>query len=163
MSNLTKETIKINEKSYTVIVEDGALTRENFYTHGQYKESHNYKFGLTKSTFYINGARIQSVDLSNAPSIKTLGQSLFEDENALKTFTFPPYLEKIEAFAFSGTKLSEVILPVTVKEVGNFAFEENSDINVFIAPKTCKFGTNVFSKEPLIFEYKNTNEAEQSL
>ena len=162
MSNLTKETIKINGKTYSVIVEDGVLTRENFYKLGRSSHFREDRYQNIINTYYFDEKRIESVDLSEAELIKIIGEMLFQDENTLKIFTFPPQLEKISLSAFSNTIIQEVILPVTVKEVADFAFYANFKLNVFVAPKACKFGENVISNQPAMFEYKDVTQAKEA-
>lgn len=81
-----------------------------------------------------------------ADSVKEIGSCAFgNDAKKLKKINLPPYLEKIGAFAFEYSGLTEITIPSSVKKIGTNAFCSCDDLRkVIIRPGLKKIGSMAF-------------------
>ncbi len=81
------------------------------------------------------GKKINQFTLS--PGTRAIGMAAFAGCNQLTTFTFPEGLDSIGAYAFSATKLSNIVLPSTIKSLGKGVFSNCTSLSrVTINPAT---------------------------
>ena len=74
---------------------------------------------------FYNCGRLESVDLRAARNLKELGESAFGQCKKLRQILLNEGLEMIGLWCFSKSTLEEVVLPGSVKHVGDYAFDQN--------------------------------------
>ena len=92
------------------------------------------------------------VDLTFATNITTINQYTFNACTGLKTVTFSPYnniITSIGNYAFNQCAFTSIILPYSLKTIGQNAFSSNSFITSIQIPFRClTIGINAFNNCP---------------
>jgi hypothetical protein len=74
-------------------------------------------------TYYADGPFSRVTSINFPPNLRTLGECLFQGNEALTEIELPEGLVKIDYAAFAGAKnLKSVKLPSTLKTIGTYAF-----------------------------------------
>ena len=87
---------------------------------------------------------LKEVVLSN--KLTTLPEGIFEDCNNLETVVLPEKLVSIPENAFRNTKLTELNLPESVTEIGQYAFMGCNNLKqINLTDNITKLGDHVFA------------------
>ena len=113
---------------------------------------------------FLNKTSITDVTMSN--TIKTIESNAFDSCSALKEIKMSETLENIEKEAFYFSRLTRVLIPETVINIGNDAFAECDSLeSVTVFSKNLNIGTNAIpSNSGLIINcYKKTKVLEYAI
>ena len=116
----------------------------------------------------FEGTKLETVDLSNTQIKKLPNGSFYNCEklndvklpieltdigecafykSAIASITFPSSLQKIDAWAFQNTKLTNVVIPTKTGHIGDGAFSDNANLTtVFINGVKCYLAVSAFAK-----------------
>ena len=122
-----------------VIIPDTVDNGSNYYAVTRIKEAaFAYSTDLVNITIPATVTTIEDnafFDCDNLLSVtikgeglKTIGAGAFIDCDNMNSINFPENLETIKNNAFAGTQVKKVVLPSTIKLIGENAFEEVSSI-----------------------------------
>lgn len=97
---------------------------------------------LPKGCFY-NCQQLSDVKLPIA--LTDIGECAFY-KSAIASITFPSSLQKIDAWAFQFTQLTNVVIPTKTGHIGDGAFSDNANLTtVFINGVKCYLAVNAFA------------------
>ena len=86
---------------------------------------------------------LSNVKLNNGCT--TIGKNAF-CKSSIASITFPPSLQKIDAWAFQGAKFENVVIPTSCNTIEQGAFSENANLTtVFINGVKCYLAVNAFA------------------
>ena len=98
---------------------------------------------LPKGCFY-NCQQLSDVKLPIA--LTDIGECAFY-KSAIASMTFPSSLQKIDAWAFQFTQLTNVVIPTKTGHIGDGAFSDNANLTtVFINGVECYLAVSAFAK-----------------
>lgn len=98
---------------------------------------------LPKGCFY-NCQQLSDVKLPIA--LTDIGECAFY-KSAIASITFPSSLQKIDAWAFQFTQLTNVVIPTKTGHIGDGAFSDNANLTtVFINGVECYLAVSAFAK-----------------
>ena len=92
-------------------------------------------------SLYINGELLEEVNFENVTEIKPY---TFSNCASIKAVTIPDTVEKIGAYAFSGTSISSINIPGSVKTIDVYAFSNTLIENLVIQDGTTTIGGSAF-------------------
>ena len=117
--------------------------------------------------YAFEGTKLETVDLSNTQIKKLPNGSFYNCEklndvklpieltdigerafykSAIASITFPSSLQKIDAWAFQNTKLTNVVIPTKTGHIGDGAFSDNANLTtVVINGVKCYLAVNAFA------------------
>lgn len=117
--------------------------------------------------YAFEGTKLETVDLSNTQIKKLPNGSFYNCEklndvklpieltdigerafykSAIASITFPSSLQKIDAWAFQYTKLTNVVIPTKTGHIGDGAFSENANLTtVVVNGLECYLAVNAFA------------------
>ena len=118
--------------------------------------------------YAFEGTKLETVDLSNTQikklpngsfynceklnnvklpiELTDIGESAFY-KSAIASITFPSSLQKIDAWAFQNTKLTNVVIPTKTGHIGDGAFSENANLTtVVVNGLECYLAVSAFAK-----------------
>ena len=105
---------------------------------------------LPKGCFY-NCDKLTDVKLPIA--LTDIGENAFY-KSAIASITFPSSLQKIDAWAFQYTKLTNVVIPTRTGHIGDGAFSDNANLKtVVVNGSECYLAVSAFAKCPLTDVY----------
>lgn len=93
-------------------------------------------FDRTKSVLYRYFGHPSKLHYTVPATVKRLAAGAFSDDAPLQTLELPPQLKTIDSFAFFSSKVRQVTLPASLKEIGKQAFwrcEELQQLDVYCA------------------------------
>ena len=118
--------------------------------------------------YAFEGTKLETVDLSNTQIKKLPNGSFYNCEklndvklpieltdigerafykSAIASITFPSSLQKIDAWAFQFTQLTNVVIPTKTGHIGDGAFSDNANLTtVFINGVKCYLAVSAFAK-----------------
>ena len=112
---------------------------------------------LPKGSFY-NCQQINDVKLPIA--LTDIGECAFY-KSVIASITFPSSLQKIDAWAFQYTKLTNVVIPTKTGHIGDGAFSDNANLNtVVVNGLECYLAVSVFAKCPNLTDVYITSDKE---
>ena len=98
---------------------------------------------LPKGSFY-NCGQLNDVKLPIA--LTDIGECAFY-KSVIASITFPSSLQKIDAWAFQYTKLTNVVIPTKTGHIGDGAFSDNANLNtVVVNGLECYLAVSAFAK-----------------
>ena len=100
----------------------------------KYTTAEGQEFYPDFSGWFQNCTALESVDLSNTKIIK-FGASMFSGCTSLSDFKFPPALENMQEFVFSGTAIPHFDIPETVTFIGSNTFGKNKMLTEMVIPE----------------------------
>ena len=105
---------------------------------------------LPNGSFY-NCQLLTDVKLPIA--LTDIGENAFY-KSAIASITFPSSLQKIDAWAFQYTKLTNVVIPTRTGHIGDGAFSDNANLKtVVVNGSECYLAVSAFAKCPLTDVY----------
>lgn len=112
---------------------------------------------LPKGCFY-NCQQLSDVKL---PIVLTdIGECAFY-KSAIASITFPSSLQKIDAWAFQFTQLTNVVIPTKTGHIGDGAFSDNANLNtVVVNGLECYLAVSAFAKCPALTDVYITSDKE---
>lgn len=134
------------------------------------------------SEFAFEGTKLETVDLSNTQitllpkgcfyncqqlndvklpiALTDIGECAFY-KSAIASITFPFSLQKIDAWAFQYTKLTNVVIPTTTGHIGDGAFSDNANLKtVVVNGPECYLAVSAFAKCPTLTDVYITSNKE---
>ena len=96
----------------------------------------------------------QSIDLSNLTHIKHIEEYAFAFNNNLKEIILPPNLESIASAAFLASGTEKIVIPKSVKAIGEVAFMDCRNLAEVVIEGHPTLGLNVFSGQHVRRTYK---------
>ena len=118
--------------------------------------------------YAFEGTKLETVDLSNTQIKKLPNGSFYNCEklndvklpieltdigerafykSAIASITFPSSLQKIDAWAFQNTKLTNVVIPTKTGHIGDGAFSDNANLTtVVVNGLECYLAVSAFAK-----------------
>lgn len=118
--------------------------------------------------YAFEGTKLETVDLSNTQIKKLPNGSFYNCEklndvklpieltdigerafykSAIASITFPSFLQKIDAWAFQNTKLTNVVIPTKTGHIGDGAFSDNAKLTtVVVNGLECYLAVSAFAK-----------------
>lgn len=112
---------------------------------------------LPKGCFY-NCQQLNDVKLPIA--LTDIGECAFY-KSAIASITFPPFLQKIDAWAFQYTQLTNVVIPTKTGHIGDGAFSDNANLKtVVVNGLECYFAVSAFAKCPTLTDVYITSDKE---
>lgn len=112
---------------------------------------------LPKGSFY-NCQQLNDVKLPIA--LTDIGECAFY-KSAIASITFPYSLQKIDAWAFQYTQLTNVVIPTTTGHIGDGAFSDNANLNtVVVNGLECYLAVSAFAKCPNLTDVYITSDKE---
>ena len=118
--------------------------------------------------YAFEGTKLETVDLSNTQIKKLPNGSFYNCEklndvklpieltdigerafykSAIASITFPSFLQKIDAWAFQNTKLTNVVIPTKTGHIGDGAFSDNANLTtVVVNGLECYLAVSAFAK-----------------
>lgn len=112
---------------------------------------------LPKGCFY-NCQQLNDVKLPIA--LTDIGECAFY-KSAIASITFPFSLQKIDAWAFQYTKLTNVVIPTTTGHIGDGAFSDNANLKtVVVNGPECYLAVSAFAKCPTLTDVYITSNKE---
>ena len=130
----------------------------------------------------FEGTKLETVDLSNTQIKKLPNGSFYNCEklndvklpieltdigecafykSAIASITFPISLQKIDAWAFQYTKLTNVVIPTTTGHIGDGAFSDNANLKtVVVNGPECYLAVSAFAKCPTLTDVYITSNKE---
>ena len=132
--------------------------------------------------YAFEGTKLETVDLSNT-QIKKLPNGSFYNcqqlndvklpieltdigecafyKSAIASITFPPSLQKIDAWAFQYTQLTNVVIPTKTGHIGDGAFSDNANLKtVVVNGSECYLAVSAFAKCPTLTDVYITSDKE---
>lgn len=98
---------------------------------------------LPNGSFY-NCQKLNDVKLPIA--LTDIGECAFY-KSAIASITFPSSLQKIDAWAFQNTQLTNVVIPTKTGHIGDGAFSDNANLKtVVVNGLECYLAVNAFAK-----------------
>ena len=98
---------------------------------------------LPKGCFY-NCQQLNDVKLPI--KLTDIGECAFY-KSAIASITFPPFLQKIDAWAFQYTQLTNVVIPTKTGHIGDGAFSDNAKLTtVVVNGLECYLAVSAFAK-----------------
>ena len=112
---------------------------------------------LPKGCFY-NCQQLSDVKLPIA--LTDIGECAFY-KSAIASITFPPFLQKIDAWAFQYTQLTNVVIPTKTGHIGDGAFSDNANLKtVVVNGLECYLAVSAFAKCPTLTDVYITSDKE---
>ena len=112
---------------------------------------------LPKGSFY-NCQQLNDVKLPKA--LTDIGESAFY-KSAIASITFPYSLQKIDAWAFQFTQLTNVVIPTKTGHIGDGAFSDNANLNtVVVNGLECYLAVSAFANCPTLTDVYITSDKE---
>ena len=112
---------------------------------------------LPKGCFY-NCQQLSDVKLPIA--LTDIGECAFY-KSAIASITFPPFLQKIDAWAFLDTQLTNVVIPTKTGHIGDGAFRDNAKLKtVVVNGLECYLAVSAFAKCPALTDVYITSDKE---
>ena len=112
---------------------------------------------LPKGSFY-NCQQLNDVKLPKA--LTDIGESAFY-KSAIASITFPYSLQKIDAWAFQFTQLTNVVIPTKTGHIGDGAFSDNANLKtVVVNGPECYLAASAFAKCPALTDVYITSDKE---
>ena len=117
----------------------------------------------TQITRLPNGCFYNCQQLSDVklPIVLTdIGERAFY-KSAIASITFPSSLQKIDAWAFQFTQLTNVVIPTKTGHIGDGAFSDNANLNtVVVNGLECYLAVSAFAKCPALTDVYITSDKE---
>lgn len=112
---------------------------------------------LPNGCFY-NCQQLNDVKLPKA--LTDIGESAFY-KSAIASITFPYSLQKIDAWAFQFTQLTNVVIPTKTGHIGDGAFSDNANLKtVVVNGSECYLAVSAFAKCPTLTDVYITSDKE---
>ena len=112
---------------------------------------------LPNGCFY-NCQQLNDVKLPIA--LTDIGERAFY-KSAIASITFPPVLQKIDAWAFQYTQLTNVVIPTKTGHIGDGAFSDNANLKtVVVNGRECYLAVSAFAKCPTLTDVYITSDKE---
>ena len=112
---------------------------------------------LPNGSFY-NCQQLNDVKLPI--ELTDIGECAFY-KSAIASITFPPFLQKIDAWAFQYTQLTNVVIPTKTGHIGDGAFSDNAKLKtVVVNGSECYLAVNAFAKCPTLTDVYITSDKE---
>ena len=112
---------------------------------------------LPKGCFY-NCQLLNDVKLPKA--LTDIGECAFY-KSAIASITFPSSLQKIDAWAFQYTQLTNVVIPTKTGHIGDGAFSDNANLKtVVVNGLECYLAVSAFAKCPILTDVYITSDKE---
>lgn len=112
---------------------------------------------LPKGCFY-NCQQLSDVKLPIA--LTDIGECAFY-KSAIASITFSSSLQKIDAWAFQFTQLTNVVIPTKTGHIGDGAFSDNANLNtVVVNGLECYLAVSAFAKCPALTDVYITSDKE---
>lgn len=112
---------------------------------------------LPNGSFY-NCQQLNDVKLPIA--LTDIGERAFY-QSTIASITFPSSLQKIDAWAFQYTQLTNVVIPTKTGHIGDGAFSDNANLKtVVVNGVTCYLAYNAFAKCPALTDVYITSNKE---
>ena len=112
---------------------------------------------LSKGCFY-NCQQLNDVKLPI--KLTDIGECAFY-KSAIASITFPPFLQKIDAWAFQYTQLTNVVIPTKTGHIGDGAFSDNANLKtVVVNGSECYLAVSAFAKCPTLTDVYITSDKE---
>lgn len=84
-------------------------------------------------------------DVKLPKDLTDIGERAFY-KSAIASITFPSFLQKIDAWAFQNTKLTNVVIPTKTGHIGDGAFSDNANLTtVVVNGLECYLAVNAFA------------------
>lgn len=117
----------------------------------------------TQITRLPNGCFYNCQQLNDVKLLKALtdiGESAFY-KSAIASITFPYSLQKIDAWAFQFTQLTNVVIPTKTGHIGDGAFSDNANLKtVVVNGPECYLAVSAFAKCPALTDVYITSDKE---
>lgn len=134
---------------------------------GEYAfESTNLKtvdLSNTQITSLPNGSFFNCQQLNDVKlpiALTDIGERAFY-QSAIASITFPSSLQKIDAWAFQNTQLTNVVIPTKTGHIGDGAFSDNANLKtVVVNGLECYLAVNSFAKCPTLTDVYITSDKE---
>ena len=112
---------------------------------------------LPNGSFY-NCQQLNDVKLPI--ELTDIGECAFY-KSAIASITFPPFLQKIDAWAFQYTQLTNVVIPTKTGHIGDGAFSDNAKLKtVVVNGSECNLAYQAFAKCPTLTDVYITSDKE---
>lgn len=112
---------------------------------------------LPNGSFY-NCQQLNDVKLPIA--LTDIGERAFY-QSTIASITFPSYLQKIDAWAFQFTQLTNVVIPTKTGHIGDGAFSDNANLKtVVVNGLECYLAVSAFAKCPALTDVYITSDKE---
>ena len=112
---------------------------------------------LPNGSFY-NCQQLNDVKLPIG--LTDIGERAFY-KSAIASITFPPSLQKIDAWAFQHTQLTNVVIPTKTGHIGDGAFSDNANLKtVVVNGSECYLAVSAFAKCPTLTDVYITSDKE---
>lgn len=112
---------------------------------------------LPNGSFY-NCQQLNDVKLPIA--LTDIGERAFY-QSTIASITFPSSLQKIDAWAFQYTKLTNVVIPTKTGHIGDGAFSDNANLNtVVVNGLECYLAVSAFANCPTLTDVYITSDKE---
>lgn len=112
---------------------------------------------LPNGCFY-NCQQLNDVKLPKA--LTDIGESAFY-KSVIASITFPYSLQKIDAWAFQFTQLTNVVIPTKTGHIGDGAFSDNANLKtVVVNGPECYLAVSAFAKCPALTDVYITSDKE---
>ena len=112
---------------------------------------------LPNGSFY-NCQQLNDVKLPIA--LTDIGERAFY-KSAIASITFPSSLQKIDAWAFQFTQLTNVVIPTKTGHIGDGAFSDNANLEtVVVNGPECYLAVSAFAKCPTLTDVYITSDKE---
>ena len=119
--------------------------------------SNTHITSLPNGSFY-NCQQLNDVKLPIA--LTDIGECAFY-KSAIASITFPPFLQKIDAWAFQYTQLTNVVIPTKTGHIGDGAFSDNANLKtVVVNGSECYLAVSAFAKCPTLTDVYITSDKE---
>ena len=132
--------------------------------------------------YAFEGTKLETVDLSNTQitslpngsfyncqqlndvklpiALTDIGERAFY-QSTIASITFPSSLQKIDAWAFQYTKLTNVVIPTKTGHIGDGAFSDNANLNtVVVNGLECYLAVSAFANCPTLTDVYITSDKE---
>ena len=134
---------------------------------GEYAfESTNLKtvdLSNTQITSLPNGCFFNCQQLNDVKlpiKLTDIGERAFYN-SAIASITFPSFLQKIDAWAFQYTQLTNVVIPTKTGHIGDGAFSDNANLKtVVVNGSECYLAVSAFAKCPTLTDVYITSDKE---
>ena len=112
---------------------------------------------LDKGSFYNCQ---QLIDVKLPIELTDIGERAF-NKSAIASITFPSFLQKIDAWAFQDTQLTNVVIPTNTGHIGDGAFSDNDNLKtVVVNGSECYLAVSAFAKCPTLTDVYITSDKE---
>lgn len=119
--------------------------------------SNTHITSLPNGSFY-NCQQLNDVKLPIA--LTDIGERAFY-QSTIASITFPSSLQKIDAWAFQYTKLTNVVIPTKTGHIGDGAFSDNANLNtVVVNGLECYLAVSAFANCPTLTDVYITSDKE---